>query len=167
MIELTYDPDARTLYTYFTTIDEGQDVEQIELDGYFLLDKAGQILGMHVDLGPEHHPRLLHFALEHDEVRYDQRSPSMRIVLAPQQPASHVDFPYPAIFDLDQSGHALGVEFIADPEFGLDHRLRYLEPYIVEVFRSDDGEAGEDAVDAAVPSASADPSVTSSGDGVD
>ena len=150
MIELTYDPDARTLYTYFTTIDEGQDVEQIELDGYFLLDKAGQILGMHVDLGQAHHPRLLHFALEHDEVHYDQRSPSLNIVLAPAQPASHLDFPYPAIFDLDQAGHALGVEFIADPEFGLERRLRYVEPFIVEVFGNEDDEDGEDSAGVAV-----------------
>ena len=131
MIELTYDRDARTLYAYFTTIDEGQDVEQVEFEGYFLLDKAGQILGMHVDLGQAHHPRLLHFALEHDEVHYDQRSPSLNIVLAPAQPASHVDFPYPAIFDLDQAGHGLGVEFIADAEFGVERRLRYVERFIV------------------------------------
>src|SRR5215210_2211984 len=145
MIELTHDPDARTLYAYFTAIDEGQDVDQLECGGFFLLDKAGQILGMHVDLGPAQRPRLLHFALEHDEVRYEQRSASMRIVLAPEQPASHADFPYPAIMDLDRSGHALGIEFIADPEFGLGQRLRFAEPFIVEVFDSADESGDEQA----------------------
>src|SRR5919199_504751 len=148
MIELTYDPDARTLYCYFTSIDEGEDVEQIELSGFYLLDKAGQILGMHIDLGQAYNPRLLHFALEHDQVHYDQRGSSLRIVLEPEQPAGHADFAYPAIFDLDRSGHALGVEFIADPEFGLESRLRYVRPYIVEVFGSDEddgGDAGDDA----------------------
>src|ERR671932_527722 len=100
MIELTYDPDARTLYCYFTSIDEGEDVDQIELSGFYLLDKAGQILGMHIDLGQAYNPRLLHFALEHDQVHYDQRGSSLRIVLEPQQPAGHADFAYPAIFDL-------------------------------------------------------------------
>jgi GTP-binding protein Era len=138
MIELTYDPDARTLYCYFTSIDEGQDVDQIELNGFYLLDKAGQILGMHVDLGQAHNPRLLHFAMEHDQVHYDQRGSSLRIMLEPQQPAGHTDFAYPAIFDLDRSGHALGVEFIADPEFGFENRLRYAQPFIVEVFQSED-----------------------------
>src|SRR5919202_4859709 len=138
MIELTYDPDARTLYCYFTSIDEGEDVDQIELSGFYLLDKAGQILGMHIDLGQAYNPRLLHFALEHDQVHYDQRGSSLRIVLEPQQPAGHADFAYPAIFDLDRSGHALGVEFIADHEFGLEQRLRHAQPFIVEVFQSED-----------------------------
>jgi GTPase len=146
MIELTYDPDARTLYTYFATIDEGQDVEQVELGGFFLLDKAGQILGMHVDLDDGHSPRLLHYALEHDQVHYEQRGSSFRVVFAPEQPASHADFPYPAIVDLDAAGHALGIEFIAEPEFGLEDRLRHAQPWIVEVFGSDDdaGEGGEE-----------------------
>jgi len=38
MIELTHDRDARTLYAYFTDIDEGQDSEQLEIEGAFLLD---------------------------------------------------------------------------------------------------------------------------------
>ena len=142
MIELSYDPDARTLYAYFAPIDEGQDVEQVELGGFFLLDKAGQILGMHVDLDPELHPRFLHYALDHDEAHYDQRGPSVRIVFAPEQPARHADFPYPAIVDVDASGHALGVEFIADPEFELDGRLRHARPFIVETFGSDDDDGG-------------------------
>src|SRR3954453_5818733 len=157
MIEFTYDPDARTLYAYFASIDEGQDSEQIEYDGFFLLDKAGQILGMHVDLGIDHHPRLLHFALDHDEVVYDQRSRSVRIIFSSEQPGSHVDFSYPAIFDLDRNGHALGVEFIADPAFELHTRLRHVRPYIVEVFGSDEddggGEFGDDGgsgIDASV-----------------
>ena len=146
MLELTYDPDARTLYAYFTEIDEGQDAEQVELGGYFLVDKDGQILGVHVDLGEGQTNRLLHFALEHDEVHYDQRGSSLRIVFRPDQPAGHIDFPYPAIFDLDQRGHALGGEFIVDPEFGLEGRLRYVRPFIVEVFGDDDdGETGAEA----------------------
>ena len=138
MIELTYDPDARTLYCYFTSIDEGEDVDQIELSGFYLLDKADQILGMHINLGEAYNPRLLHFALEHDQVHYDQRGSGLRIVLEPEQPAGHMDFAYPAIFDLDRSGHGLGVEFIADPEFGLEQRLRHAQPFIVEVFQSED-----------------------------
>jgi GTP-binding protein Era len=154
MIELTYDPNARTLYTYFTPIDEGQDADQLELGGFFLLDKAGQILGMHLDLGEQHTPRLLHFALEHDEVHYDQRGASLRIVFAPEQPASHADFPYPAIVDLDRSGHALGVEFITDPDFSFDGRLRWAQPFIVEVF---DDEQDEDDVPVAARSTDAPP----------
>jgi GTPase len=139
MIELTYDPDARTLYTYFTEIDEGQDADQRELDGYFLLDKGGHILGMHIDLG-EHHPRLLHYALEHDEIDYDQRGASIRIVFQATPPDGHSDFPYPAIMDLDRSGHALGIEFALDPEFGIENRLEHVEPFIVQTFGDEDDE---------------------------
>ncbi|HZG66167.1 MAG TPA: hypothetical protein VEZ12_05460, partial [Herpetosiphonaceae bacterium] len=99
MIELTYDPDARTLYAYFAAIDEGEDATQIELGGYFLLDQDGQILGMHVDLGQDHQSRLLHYALEHDEVEYEQRGPALRLVFTSEPPTGHADFPYPAIVD--------------------------------------------------------------------
>ncbi len=143
MIELTYDPDARTLYAYFAAIDEGEDATQIELGGYFLLDKDGQILGMHVDLGQDHQSRLLHYALEHDEVEYEQRGPALRLVFTSEPPTGHADFPYPAIVDLDPAGHALGIEFIADPEFELGGRLKYVEPFIVEVFGSDEDEGDE------------------------
>jgi GTP-binding protein Era len=142
MIELTYDPDARTLYAYFASIDEGEDAAQTELGGYFLIDKKDQILGMHVDLGEEHQPRLLHYALEHEQVDYDQRTSALRLLFSSEPPAGHIDFPYPAIVDLDQAGHALGIEFIVDPEFGLAERLKHVEPYIVEVFGSDEDEAG-------------------------
>ncbi len=138
MIELTYDPDARTLYAYFTEIDEGQDSDQAEMNGYFLLDKAGHILGMHVELGTDHHPRLLHYALEHDEVGYDQRGESMRIIFKAQPPDGHSDFPYPAIVDLDRNHHALGIEFAVDPEFGIENRLNHVQPFIVQVFGDED-----------------------------
>lgn len=159
MIEVTYDPDARTLYAYFVSIDEGQDAEQLERNGFFLLDKNGQILGVHIDLG-EVHPRLLHFVLEHDEVHFDQRGASLRLMFVEDQPSAHADFAYPAIFDLDRANHALGVEFIADPEFNLESRLRYVQPYIVETFGSDDDEDddGGDTSDSPV----AQPSQTSS-----
>ena len=137
MIEWTYDQDARTLYAYFAAINEGEDADQIELGGYFLLDDAGQILGVHVDLG-DHEQKLLHFALEHAEAHYEQRGAHLRIVFTDAPPANHADFVYPAIFDLDRDGHALGAEFILDPEFDLGSRLQHVQPFIVEVFGSDD-----------------------------
>jgi GTP-binding protein Era len=140
MIELTYDPDARTLYAYFTEIDEGQDSDQREMNGYFLLDKAGHILGMHVELGNDYQPRLLHFALEHDEVDYDQRGGSMRISFLATPPDGHSDFPYPAIVDLDRNGHALGIEFAFDPEFAVENRLQHVQPFIVQIFGDEDEE---------------------------
>ena len=147
MIEWTYDRDARTLYAYFASIDEGEDATQIELDGYFLLDHAGQILGVHVDLGA-HEPRLLHFALEHGEAHYEQRGPHLRVAFSDASPAGHADFVYPAIFDLDRAGHALGAEFIADPDFDLGSRLQHAQPYIVEVFGDDEDDGdGVPAVD--------------------
>src|SRR5687768_431690 len=101
MIELTYDRDARTLYIYFTDIGVDEDAEQEEYGGYYLLDAEDQILGVHVDLGHEPPPGLLHYALDHEEVTYDQRGCSLRLILRSDQPASHSDFAYPSILDLD------------------------------------------------------------------
>lgn len=161
MIELTYDPDARTLYAYFASIDEGEDAAQTELGGYFLIDKKNQILGMHVDLGEEHQPKLLHYALEHEQIDYEQRASTLRLLFSSEPPAGHVDFPYPAIIDLDQAGHALGIEFIVDPEFELADRLAHVRPFIVEVFGSDEDEAsaGDGPVVFAVPTTAPDATV--------
>src|SRR3712207_534618 len=123
MIELTYDTEARTLYAYFTEIDEGQDTAQVELPGSFLLDEADQLLGLHIELGEERPEQLLRWALQHPQVQYEQGASAARIIFAPGDPATTVPFVYDAILDLDRDGRALGAEFIADPEFGLEHRL--------------------------------------------
>ncbi|MBA3944304.1 MAG: GTPase Era [Herpetosiphonaceae bacterium] len=138
MLELTFDPDARTLYAYFTPIDEGEDSDQAEFPGMFLLDAAGQIVAFHVEIGKDLPVTALRDALTHPEVHLDHDDTVLRLTFSQETPDTHVDLPYQAIIDRDRTGRALGIEFIADMEFEIAQRLRWLQPSIVEVFGSDE-----------------------------
>lgn len=149
MIELTYDRDARMLYSYFAAIEEGEDSSQVEVDGRFLIDDQRQLLGLRFETGGLLQPSALRFATGHEQVEYDAASGRLTVWFQRQTPAADEPFPFPAIFDLDRSGSALGVETIAEPEFELSTRLDHAERLIVEVFGSDDDdEEGEDAAPA-------------------
>jgi GTP-binding protein Era len=149
MIELTYDRDARMLYTYFAAIEEGEDSSQVDVDGRFLIDDRRQLLGLRFETAGVLLPSALRFAQGHDEVEYDSANGWLTVWFLRQPPAADEPFPFPAIFDLDRNGSALGVETIAEPEFELGERLTHAEPLIVEVFGSDD----EDEQDEETPPA--------------
>lgn len=138
MIEVTYDRDARMLYTYFAEIEEGEDATQVDVDGHFLLDAAQQIVGLRFVTGGDLLPSALRFGTGHEQVAYETATGELTIWFLQQAPATEEAFPFPAIFDLDKTGAALGVEVIAEPEFDLGTRLQHVQPYIVEVFGSDD-----------------------------
>ncbi|MDP9313173.1 MAG: GTPase Era [Chloroflexota bacterium] len=144
MVELTYDRDARMLYAYFAEIEEGEDATQMECDGCFLLD-AEQLVGLQWETAGVLLPEALRYAVGHDGVTYDQTTGMLRLLFRPGGSATEVPFPFPAIFDLDRNGRALGVEVVAEPEFELGRRLEHAEAFIVEVFGDDDDEADAEA----------------------
>lgn len=135
-IEVTYDRDARTLYLYFADIAQGEDATQMEVDGRWLLDKQGQIIGVGLALG-DLQPVALRFATRLGQVERDDDG-GMRIWFRRETPATEEPLPFEAIVDLDRAGTALGVEVQAEPEWEIGDRLQYAEPFIVEVFDGDD-----------------------------
>lgn len=139
MLEMTFDVDARTLYAYFAEIDEGQDATQDECPGRYLLDADGQITGMEVEIADILTVEELQWAMQQPEVRLDDDR-KLRLTFAPVPVEATADFPYPAIVDRDAQGRALGIEFIADMDWGIQQRLRHLQPFIVEVFGEDEEE---------------------------
>ena len=142
MLELTFDPDARTLYAYFTQIEAGDDASQRDVDGQFLLDADGQIVGMRVTT-PHFNPDAFALTTLHDQAYHNGTVLQLQFTDVPV--AQTVELPYQAIIDLSRKGQALGIEFIADPEFGLKGRLRHLQPFIIEVFGSDDDNGDSDS----------------------
>jgi GTPase len=143
MLELTYDRDARMLYTYFAEIQEGEDATQVEVDGEYLLNGDGQIVGLHFATLGIMLPDALRYAVGQPEVAYETTTGDLSVWFDRQTPTERTPLPFPAIFDLDRNGTALGVEVIAEPEFELANRLRYVEPYIVETFGVEDDEEEE------------------------
>ncbi len=142
MLELTYDRDARTLYCYFVNIEQGQDAAQTDVDGSWLLDADDQIIGFRFATADVVNADALRFVREHDEAEY--ADDVLTLWFTRQEPAREEAFPFPAIFDLDRDGVVLGAEVIAESEFGLNERLRYVEPFLAEVYGGDDEEADDD-----------------------
>lgn len=166
MLEVTYDRNARMIYCYFATIEEGEDADQRDVEGAYVLDAADQIIGLRfavADLPPDQ----LSYAAQHEQV--ELADDILTVWFARQTPASEQAFPYAAIFDLAADERVLGVEVLAESEFDLAARLTHIQPYIVEVFEADDADdetdddAGERAAAAPQPTAAngaSDPSPT-------
>lgn len=142
MIDVTFDRDARMLYCYFAEIQEGEDATQVECDGAFVLDADGHIAGLWFETAGTLLPQALRYAVSHPEVSLDDAG--NLTILFSANGTSRAPLPYPAIFDLERGGAALGVEVAAEPEFAIAERLRYIEPFIVEVYGGED-EADETA----------------------
>ena len=142
MLELTYDRDARTLYCYFVNIEQGQDAAQTDVDGSWLLDADDQIIGFRFATADVVNADALRFVREDDEAEY--ADDVLTLWFTRQEPAREEAFPFPAIFDLDRDGVVLGAEVIAESEFGLNERLRYVEPFLAEVYGGDDEEADDE-----------------------
>jgi len=138
MLELTYDRDARTLYCYFVNIEQGQDATQTDVDGSWLLDADDQIIGFRFATADLVNADALRFATEQSEAEY--ATDLLTLWFARQEPAREEAFPFPAIFDLDRDGAVLGAEVIAESEFGLNERLRYIQPFLTEVYGDEDAD---------------------------
>jgi len=148
MIELTYDRDARMLYCYFAEIAEGEDSAQLDIDGEFLLSDDQQLVGLRFATAGVLQPGALRFAHNHEQAEVDDATGMLDIWFERHASPQAVELPFPAIFDIDRTGRVLGLEVVAEPEFALGERLRYAEPFIVEVFGDDDTD--EDAAEGAV-----------------
>ncbi len=162
MIEVTFDRDARMLYCYFAEIQEGEDATQVECDGAFLLDADGQIAGLWFETAGTLLPQALRYAVSHPEVSLDDAG-NLTIRFSATD-ASRAPLPYPAIFDLERGGVALGVEVAAESEFAIAERLRHVEPFIAEVYGGEDEDDEPDhlervAVDESEDAASVQPAI--------
>ncbi|ABX05872.1 MAG TPA: GTPase Era [Herpetosiphon sp.] len=149
MLELTFDADARALYAYFTDINEGDDASQLEIPGVFLLDAAGQIVGVRLQLASAPKKSFLQYAQGFEELSYDEAAQQLTLSFGQHVVAATEELPYDAIVDLDRKGRALGLEVQAMIEFGLNERLEVLNPWLVafDEESDDEFEADEDADD--------------------
>lgn len=147
MLELTFDADARALYAYFTDINEGDDASQLEIPGVFLLDAAGQIVGVRLQLASAPKKSFLQYAQGFEELSYDEAAQQLTLSFGQHVVAATEELPYDAIVDLDRKGRALGLEVQAMIEFGLNERLEVLNPWLVAFDEESDDEFDEDAED--------------------
>jgi GTP-binding protein Era len=131
MVTISFDPAAGTLYWYFTELIAGSTASEGECASTLLLDAAGQIIGVELELDESIAPGDLTFALEHPQVAYERHSYLLAVRLFEEEPAGAQPLHEPAILDFDEDGRLQGCEVVAAAEFGLADRLVRLAPFMI------------------------------------
>ena len=154
MIQVSFDPDAGTLYWYFTEIEVGSTAIEGECDGALLLDGTGQVIGLELELDGSIKRSELALALAHPQVRYDRSAATLTIQIADEEPAEVQPLHEPVILDFDRRDRLQGCEVLAAAEFGLAERLERLAPVRISLEDDDpaiDAAGGEGPVVFAMP----------------
>jgi GTP-binding protein Era len=132
MVTVSFDPEAGTLYWYFSEIEAGSTAEEGECEGALLLDGDGQIIGLELELDESVSQADLAHALTHPEVRYERRIFRLTVALFDEEP-----FVQPLsetiVLDFDADGKLQGCEIAAAEEFALAERLTRLAPWMVSI----------------------------------
>lgn len=110
MLYFSHDPEAGTLYAYFTDLEAGQAVYTLEYPASLLLDAAGQIVGLRLDLDDEITLDQLELALDDEFGRLDMETGFLSILLPGATAARAEALEQTAILDLDADERILGVE---------------------------------------------------------
>src|SRR5215208_4435924 len=133
MITVSFDPDAGTLYWYFTEIETGSTASEGECNGALLLDADGKVIGVELELDESVTRADLALALAHPQARYDDSALTLTVVIADEEPAEVQPLHETLILDFDATDRLQGCELVAAREFGLAERLLRLEPFRVTV----------------------------------
>jgi GTP-binding protein Era len=131
MLQFSHDPDAGTIYVYFAELEAGQAVDTLEYPAHLLLDRAGRILGLRLDLDDELTLANLELALDGDYERLNMETGRLTIRIADEAPAQVVALADTAILDLDGDETVLGVELLVPAELRTPEALERLAPLMV------------------------------------
>jgi GTPase len=144
MLQFSHDPEAGTLYAYFTELEAGQAVYTLEYPASLLLDEAGLVVGMRIDLDDEVTLAQLELALDGEFGRLDMETGYLSILIPDAVVARAQPIEQTAILDLDDDERILGVELVPPAELLTPARLARLAPAMVPL--EDTPQAGEGPV---------------------
>jgi GTP-binding protein Era len=133
MVTVSFDPDAGTLYWYFVELEAGSTDSEGECNGSLLLDAAGLVIGVELELDESITRDDLALALQHTQTRYDRHAMTLTVSMTEEAPAELQPLHEPIILDFDQQGRLQGCELVAAAEFGLAERLARLDPFRVSL----------------------------------
>jgi GTP-binding protein Era len=133
MVAVSFDPDAGTLYWYFTELVAGGTAGEAECAATLLLDGDGQIIGVELELDDSLTRAELELALAHPQVSYSRGDALLTVRLLDEEPAEAQPLHEPAVLDFDADGRLQGAEVLAAPTFGLAERLARLEPFMIDL----------------------------------
>jgi len=142
MLQFSHDPDAGTLYVYFTELEAGQAVDTLEYPAHLLLDAAGRIFGLRLDLDDELTLSSLELALDGDYERLKMDTGHLTLCIANEAPARVVALADTAILDLDGDETVLGVELLVPAELRTPEALERLAPLMITLDELPEGGEG-------------------------
>ncbi len=140
----SFDPQASTLYLYFTDLEEGQAQAAIEYPASLLLDEQGQIIGCRIDLDDAMILSQLELALDCPHTWLDSEHGHLFIQITDDDPAEVVALPDTAILDLDDDDRVLGIELALSAEWAAPERMARLTPLMAPL--DDEPVAGDGPV---------------------
>src|SRR5215208_824641 len=149
MVTISFDPDAGTLYWYFTELEAGSTALEGECGGTLLLDRDGQVIGLELELDESIKRSELALALAHPQVRYDRRTATLTVLMLDEEPAEVQPLHEAVLLDFDDRERLQGCEVLAAHEFGLGERLARLGPFMVAL---DDEPASDESREESVVS---------------
>lgn len=142
MLQFSHDPDAGTIYTYFTELEEGQAAYTVEYPAFLLLDGAGRIIGLRLDLDDEITLDQLELVLEDDPTRLDGMTGRLMVLIGEDGPADQVRLEETAILDLDGDERVLGIELAVPAELRSSERMERLAPLLIALDETPEGGEG-------------------------
>ncbi len=131
MIQFSHDPNAGTLYCYFTELEAGQVGYELEYPASLLLDADGQIIGLRLDLDDEVTLDQLELALAHEHTQLDMETGYLYTSISDEEAATTLRLEETALLDMDDEGRILGVELLVPAELRTPERLARLAPHMV------------------------------------
>ncbi|MEI6775656.1 MAG: GTPase Era [Chloroflexales bacterium] len=144
MLQFSHDPEAGTLYAYFTELEAGQAVYTLEYPASLLLDSDGRVVGLRLDLDDEITLDQLELALDDEFGRLDMETGFLSILISGGVAARVVALEQTAILDLDTDERILGVELAPPGDLLTPERLERLASAMVSL--DDAPQAGEGPV---------------------
>lgn len=142
MISFSHDPEAGTLYCYFTELHAGDAASEAEAPASLVLDQSGQVCGLHLQLNELDEVATHHLATlvaeptpdgaEHLQVEWSSVPDChLTITIAGAEPARTIALEDPAVLDLNGAGQSLGVELFLPDELNNPETLTRLAPWLV------------------------------------
>ena len=131
MLQFSHDPDAGTIYVYFTELEAGQAVGTLEYPAHLLLDAAGRIFGLRLELDDELTLASLELALDGDYDRLSMDTGHLTVRIADEAPARVVALADTAILDLGGDETVLGLELLVPAELRTPEVLERLAPLMI------------------------------------
>ncbi|MBC8074883.1 MAG: GTPase Era [Chloroflexales bacterium] len=129
----SHDPDAGTLYCYFTELESGQASYELEYPGALLLDADGAVVGLRLDLDDEVTLDQLELALAHEGAALDMATGFLRVVIPGALVVREEPLAETALIDLDDDGRLLGADLAVPEQHRTAAALAPLAPLMVEV----------------------------------